>query len=171
MPLNSAQNVRLLIQDQPILADSTYYGDGRASQFLIPHRNLTSASAFVPGAGGWSSTGATFNASGTVLFGTAISANSAFRLTYVHSTFSDEEIDQFITDGGTVLGAGVQALQSLMFDGLKRARWAAPDGTQYDDTAAMRHLNDLHDRLREELGEEAIAGGGINSWSDPGMVY
>lgn len=165
MPLSTAQQVRLRIQDQPLLADATYAGDGTALSFALPNRNLTSASAYVPlGGTAWSGTGASFNATGSVAFSGVISANSAFRVTYVYSTFSDDEIDTMITAGGGVNGAAIEAVTTLMFDGLRRASWGAPDGTRYDDTAAMTLLKDLYDRLKLEQDEAAVADGGIAEW-------
>lgn len=164
MALTSAQYVRLRVQDQPIRADSTYNGDGTALSFALPHRNLVSASAYIPGANGWSSTGATFNVSGWVDFSGAISANSAWRAVYIHSTFSDDEVDEFIARGGTIAGAAQEAVRTLMFDGLKRASWSAPDGSSYDDTAAMSLLRDMDKALSDELQAESIAGGSVISW-------
>lgn len=165
MTLTTAQQVRLRVQDQPLIADATYYGDGSASAFTLPQRNITSGSAFVPGAGGWTATGATFNPTGSVAFATVISANSAFRTRYVYSTFSDEDIDTMITaGGGSILGASIEAVTTLMFDGLKRASWAAPDNTKYDDTAAMSLLKDLYSALKVEEAEIATVEGGISEW-------
>lgn len=166
MALSTANHVRLRIQDIPARIDVTYAGDGTAQSFTLPHRNLSSASAFVPLNGtAWTATGATFDPTGVVSFSGVISAQSAFRAVYVHSTFSDDEIDQFLAVGGNVNGASQEAVLSLMFDGLKRARWAAPDGSSYDDTAALRTLKDLYDTLRQELEDDAISGGGVESWS------
>ncbi len=163
----SAQRLRLKIQDIPLLADITRYGNGTATTFALDHTNLTSASAFVPNAGGngWTATGATFNPSGAVAFSGVISANSAYRLTYTYSTFSDEDIDQFLTDGGTVAGAASEALIALMFDASKRARWMASDGSSYDDTNAQSHLRQMYDLLQQEISQEATTGGGMQSWA------
>lgn len=165
MPLTIAQQIRLRIQDQPVVADATYYGDGSAAVFNLPHRNLASGTAFVPGVGGWTSTGCTFDASGFVSFSGVISANSAWRARYVHSTFSDDEIEHFAGVGGSVNGAALEAVQTLMFDGLKRAAWASPDGSEFDDTAAMKLLNDLYAALKDESADGAALGGAIESWS------
>lgn len=166
MVLTEAQQVRLRIQDLPLIADVTRYGDGTAATYQLQHSNLTSASAFIPlGGTAWSATGATFNASGYVDFSGVISANSAFRVRYVHSTFSDTDVDQMLADGGSVLGASREAVQTLMFDGLKRSKWAAPDGTEFSDVDAMKLLKDLWDVLQEELSEEATTAGSIASWS------
>lgn len=165
MPLTTAQQVRLRIQDQPSVFDAAYVGNGLLDTFPLPYLNMTSATAFVQGAAAWSPTGATFT-NGTVAFSSVISANSAFRVRGVQSTFSDDEIDTMLTaGGGSVLGASVEAVQTLMFDALKRASWAAPDGTQYDDTAAQRALRDLYDVLKEEEHEDAATAGGFASWS------
>ena len=52
-----------------------------------------------------------------------------------------------------------------MFDGLRRASWAAPDGTSYDDSKAIGLLKQIHDTLSDELEEEATLSGGLASWS------
>lgn len=157
--------VRLRIQDQPARADVTFAGDGTAVSFPLAGRNISSGTAFVPSVNGWSATGAAFDASGFVSLSNRVSAGSAIRAVYVHSVFSDTEIDQMIVDGGGVLGASVQAVQTLLFDGVKRAKWAAPDGTQYDDTAALTHLRELFDLLRAERADVDAAAGGWVSWS------
>lgn len=166
MALTTAQQVRLKIQDAPTLADDTYYGDGMASSFQLPHRNITSASALVLDAQGqWSATGSTFSVSGVVTFADVISANTGFRTIYTHTVFSDDEIGYFTAVGGNVNGAAVEAIEALMFDSLKRARWIAPDGSQYDDTAAQRQLQAMWDRLHANAEDEALTGGSVTSWA------
>lgn len=164
MALTTLQRVRLKIQDVPAVADVTTYGDGSALHFALQHPHVTSGSAFVPGAGGWSATGAAF-ASGWATLGTAISANSAVRFRYVHSVFSDDELEDWIGTGGSVNGAAVQAVEALMFDGLRRAAWRASDGTEYDDTKAIDLLKALHDKLKDEEHEAALGDGGFESWT------
>ena len=169
MTLTSAQSVRLKIQDTPYLGAENLLGDGTAVTFALARRNLSSGSAYVVTTGGYSATGATFDASGAVTFSGRISANSAFRVTYVYSTFSDDEIDHFLTVGKSVVGAALEAAHALAFDGLRRASWGAPDGARFDDTAAQRHVMDLikmlEDEEREDEADEAIAGGSAASWS------
>lgn len=165
MALTDAQQVRLRIQDIPAVADVTTFGDGSANLFNLEHRNASSGTAFVAGAGGWSATGAAFDASGFVTLGTAISAQSAVRFRYVYSTFSDDEVDHFLSAGGGINGAAIEAVQALMFDGLRRAAWKASDGTEFDDTRAISLLNNIYDRLKAEEQEEATAAGGFEAWS------
>ena len=171
MALSTAQQIRLRVQDAPRIADVVRYGDGSASAFDLQHVNVISASAFVMvSAGGtpptgWSATGATFNASGYVTFSGVPSANSALKLRYVYSTFSDDEIDHFQTAGGNINGAALEAVQTLMFDGLKRSKWAAPDGSEYSDVDAMKLLTDMYDRFKKEELEDGIAGGGFGQWA------
>lgn len=167
MALNSAQRVRLQIQDPPIRADLTLIGDGTAASFLASHTNLTSASAFVPGAGNsaWSATGFSYSLNGEYSFSGVISANSAYRLTYTHTTFSDDEVDQFLADGGGVNGAALEAVKSLMFDATKRARWMASDGSSWDDTNAQTHIREMYDKLSKELEKDATVAGSMVSWS------
>lgn len=164
MTLTSAERVRLKIQDQPLRGVGQGVGDGTANSFALLHRNLTSGSAYVMLANGWSATGATFDPTGTVIFADAISANSAFRVTYVYSFFSDAEIDDFLLEN-SVNDAAMEAVEALMFDSLKRASWSSPDGSAYDDTAAMRQLMDIYDRLQLNENEEGTIAGGAASWS------
>lgn len=165
MPLTSAERVRLKIQDPPLLGAGAGVGDGTAVVFALPHRNLTSGTAYVSTTIGWSATGAAFDPTGTVTFASRISAGSAFRCTYVYSTFSDAEVDEFLTTGGSIVGAAIEACEALMFDGVKRASWSAPDGSSFNDTAAQGHLRELHAILTAQQADEAIAGGSSASWS------
>lgn len=166
MPLTTAQRVRLRIQDQPTILEHVLYGDGLADTFALPGGVITSATAYVTSGAAWSATGATF-ASGYVQFSGVISAASGIRARYVRSTFSDDEIDDFVTVGGTVNGASLEAVKTLMFDGLKRSSWTAPDGTSHNDTAAMGLLRDLYAVLDAETEDEAAAAnGGVMSWSE-----
>lgn len=166
MSLTTAQRTRLKISDSPRIADITRYGDGTATVFQTEHVNLTSGSAFVPlGGTAWTATGVTFNASGFYTFTNVISALSAYRVTYVHSVFSDTEIDQFLEDGGSIIGAAVEAVGSLMFDSLRCARWMASDGSSYDNTSSQSHARSLYDKLVEELEREAATAGGFQSWA------
>lgn len=165
MALTTAQQVRLRIQDAPKVFDTTLFGNGTAVSYPIAYSVVTSATAFVPrGATAWSATGATIE-SGYVTFSDNIAANSAFRVRGVYSVFSDDEIGQFTAAGGNVNGAALEAVQTLMFDSLKRASWSAPDGSRYDDTAAMKLLTDMYDRLKVEQEESAAEGGVISSWA------
>jgi hypothetical protein len=165
MTLTPAQRVRLKISDPPTLGGGAGVGDGTAVTFALPNRNLSSGSAFIAVGGAWSGTGATFDPTGLVTFATAISANSAFRCTYVYSTFSEDEIDDFLAVGGSVIGASLEVCESLMFDAAKRASWSAPDGSSYDDTSAQAHLRELHGILLAQQSDEAAAGGSVGSWS------
>lgn len=171
MALTTAQQIRLRIQDQPRIGDVVQYADGFISAFGLQHTNLTSATAYImvsaggTPATGWSATGAEFNASGYVTFSGVPSANSALKFRYVYSTFSDAEIDHYASAGGNINGASLEAVQTLMFDGLKRSKWAAGDGSEYDDTAAMKLLNDLYATLKKEELEDSIGNGGFGEWA------
>lgn len=166
MPLTTAEQVRLRIQDKPAVFDLTFYGDGTANVFGLGVSNVVSATAFVAGAAGWSATGATIDPTGFVAFSGVISANSAFRVRGLHTVFSDEEIGHFTAVGGSVAGAALEAVRALMFDSLKRAKWMAPDGTMYDDTAAQAQLQRLHDQLVKEIDAAVSLEGGFASWSE-----
>lgn len=170
MTLTTAQQVRLRIQDIPQVFDIEWNANGSATEYQLrngaaEYRNITSATAYIPVAGVWSATGAAFNTSGYVAFSGVVSANSALRTRGVHSVFSDDEVGHFTAVGGTVAGAALEAAHTLQFDALKRAAWAAPDGTTYDDTKAIDALKALIDELKEEVNDEGLAAGGFQSWS------
>lgn len=165
MTLTSAQQVRLKIQDIPRVAMDTYAGDGTASAFTLPHVNITTGLAYVTVSGAWSATGATF-VSGVVAFADPVPAASGFMTHYTHSVFSDDEVSHFLGAGGSVNGAAIEAVQTLMFDGLKRQKWVATDGTEVDDTGALRMLTELYKALKQEQQDNAILGGGFNSWAE-----
>lgn len=169
-PLTLAQQVRLRISDRWRFAEEMRYGDGLASGFKLaqgaPFSTISAASAYVVNAG-WSATGATIDTDlGLVTFSGVISANSAWRAAYQWAVFSDAEIGHFTAIGGTLAGAALEAVRSLLFDSLRRAKWAAPDGTEYDDTAAMAHLLKMEQRLQDEIDRDDGAAGGIESWSE-----
>jgi hypothetical protein len=165
MPLTSAQSLRLKIADIPRLADKTFYGDGLASAFLLPDYNISSGSAYVPGTNIWAATGATFNESGMVSFSGVISANSAFRTTYVHSVFSETEVSAFLEEGGSVRKGALAALETLFFDAAKRASWISPDGTQYSDIGSIDALGKAYTALKEETLQEGAAAVSMQSWT------
>lgn len=171
MTLDTAHQVRLRIQDIPAVADLARTFDGSATIFSLEngamaYRNITSATAFVPVTGVWTATGCTFNTSGWVEFSGVGSANSAYRVRFVHSVFSDDEIGHFTAVGGSVAGAALEAVHVLRFDALKRAKWAAPDGTEYDDTAAIKALEALYKDLKEEQLAADTLDLGFESWAE-----
>jgi hypothetical protein len=177
MPLTTAQQVRLRIQDPWRRGSEVQYGDGIASSFQLaqgaPYSTLISATASVVNTG-WSATGCTFDLSlGYVTFSGIPSANTAVRFDYQWAVFGDEEVGTFTAaGGGTVRGAAREAVRTLRFNALKRARWAAPDGTTYDDTAAIQALKALQDDLEEEIErfDEGPAGG-YESWAVSQQEY
>lgn len=166
MPLTDHQLVRQRITDPPRYYDSAHYGDGIATRYTLPVSNLVSASAFVqPGGTAWSASAATFNPTGFVDFANPISAQSAFRIVGVYTVFSDEVIDERVSAYG-VRGAALECCYDLLFDAAKRARWGAPDGSQYDDTGSITALNMAISALKHEEEEAAIQGGGFWSWAE-----
>jgi len=172
-PLTTAQQVRLRIQDPWRLAEEVRFGDGTASEFKLaqgaPFSNLSALSAytFLLPPTGWSATGATVDlALGLVQFSGVITAQTAWRAKYQWAVFSDDELGHFTAVGGGVPGAALEAVRALLFDGLRRAKWAAPDGTEYDDTNAQKHLREIEKSLLDEIERSDGPQGGIDSWSE-----
>jgi len=166
MALSTLQKVRLKIQDAPVRENLTLYGDGTANVFHMAHQNIYNAVAYVPlGATAWSATACAIESSGMFTFANVISAQSAFNVRYEHTTFSDDEIQQFHDDGGSIVGAALEAVEALIFDAVKRARWMASDGTSYDDTSAQSHLMKMHETFSKQVEAESISAGSFGSWS------
>ena len=172
MPLTTADQLRFKLGDPLALRDTTMYGDGTANTFLLPYRNVQSGSAFVPLNGtAWSATGAAFNPSGVVAFSGVISAQSAFRVTYVDSWFSDEQITAFLNDHGSLNQATLAGIRELIIDASKRARWMSPDLTQFDDTQSIPALYRAYSALMEEEQLQGAATVGFESWADNQGLY
>lgn len=172
MTLTLIEQVRLRINDQAKAAYSYDYGDGQKVRFELPYRNVLSGTAYVSlGGTAWSATGATFNTTGFVTFTSPIPANSGVAFDYTYSVFGDSEIGQFTAVGGSVPGAALEAIRTLRFDGLRRARWASPDGASYDDTTVIGELGRLESALLFEIESNAIAGGAITSWGEQQESY
>lgn len=168
MPLSQSQQLRLRINDKLRYGQEVRGGDALSQSFQLgqgaPFSTISAASAYVTAAAGWSATGATFDtALGVVTFATALPNNTQFKVDYQWSVFSEDEVTQLLADGGSVAGGALQAVRALMFDSLRRARWGAPDGTNYDDTMAMSQLKSLYDQLHEEVRDDPA--GGIESWT------
>lgn len=169
MPLTTAQQVRLKIRDTWRRKSEEKYGDGTASSFQLsegaPYSTIISATASVVNTG-WSATGCTVdNSLGYVTFSGIVSANSAVRFDYLWAVFSDDEVSNFTAVRGTVNGAAVEAIDSLLFDASRRAKWAAPDGSQYDDTTTAALLLNMRDKLDEQDKQDIGPQGGYESWA------
>ena len=167
------------MNDKPRLQVETRYGDGTARMFQMSGTPIVTGaqgafqpSAFVAGAGQWTSTGATFDAAlGTVSFSGTISANSAFQVTYTYATFSDDEIN-FITGAyGDMYGMRLALVDALMADAYKRAKWGAARGVYYDDTKTMDNLMQLRSAIIAARTTEQGPIGEIISWGDQQQYY
>jgi hypothetical protein len=160
--------VRLRIQDRWRYAVDDITGSWADTAYKLaqgaPFSTITGATAYRRNAMGYSVTGATFDlVNGVVSFAEPVGVGGVCRASYQWAVFGDDAIGQFISDGGSMAGASQEAIRVLMFDAAKRARWAAPDGSQYDDTAALRHLQTMYDVFQNEQSE--IGEGDITSWA------
>ena len=165
MPLTTAEQVRATIADPARVFIHPFFADGSGKNYILPHTNVTSGTAEIQDSNQlWSATASTISNSGEFILSHVVSADSALRARYVWSVFSDADIDHYLSAGGNVLGASLLAMRNLMFDSLKRARWASPDGTQYDDTMALNSIDRIYARLKDAHDEEAAVGGGFNNW-------
>lgn len=179
MPLTTAQIVRSRLND-PIRFDSeTLYGDGTASAFKLkqgsPYSTISGGSftANIAVAAGWSATAHTaFDpTAGLVTFGTAISAQSAIYCVYSWSIFSEDELSYFTGQGG-IPQATLMGVNHLLVNYAKRGSWAAPDGTNYNDTQAINALMALRSALIEET-QGALLGpdGSTVNWAETQQDY
>lgn len=165
MALTTAQQVRLKIADTPKRVIEVRYGDGMETTFVMRDKNLVTASAYVSASIGWSATAATLNPTGAFTFAAPISANTGIKFDYFCTVFSDDEVDNFITVGGTVIGAAIEALGTLMFDAMRCSRWFASDGSSNDNTSSQSHARQMYDLLIQEQANEGTTAGGYGSWA------
>jgi len=179
MALTTAQMVRGRLNDPYRYSGEILHGDGSASAFKLfqgaPYSVLSgsaTASVYVT-ATGWSATGCTVDHTlGRVTFSGTVSANSAFMVDYAWAVFGEDELAYFTAVGGGVVGAAMEGVKWLMGDAWKRARWAAPDGSQYDDSKALDNLKKLYDTLKDEKqGGESGPEGGVESWTIEQQYY
>jgi len=169
MALTTAQQVRLKIQDPWRFGEEDQIANGTASAFKMqqgaPYSNIISASASVYRAG-WSATGGTWdNALGRFEASGVIDQNESVHFNYLWAVFADDEIGHFTAVGVSVNGAALEAVQTLMFDAWKRARWQTPDGTQYDDTRALDNLAKMQSALSAQIVQDVGPAGGFESWA------
>lgn len=183
--MNTADQLRFAMADKPRLLVETKYGDGTASAFQLSGVPLVSGgtalgafqpSAFVPvGAGGgtaWSATGASFNYNlGTVSFSGAISANSAYQVSYTYAVFSDQEIDMITGMYGDMPSMRLALVSNLMSDAYKRASWQSQAGASYDDSKTMQNLMLMRSAIIAERTEEQGPVGDVFSWSTEQQNY
>ena len=171
MALSTAEIVRMRLNDPYRRSREVQHGDGTASGFKLaqgaPYSIVISATASVVSAGvGWSATAATFdNSAGYVVFSGTISANTAAQYDYLWAVFSDDEIAYFTAQGG-ISQAVLMGVHTLMGNSWKRARWQAPDGSEYDDTKAMASLVQWRSALRAEMIDDIGPEGGVESWAE-----
>lgn len=179
MPLTTAQQVRNRIND-PIRYDTeVIVADGMNSTFKLrqgaPYSTIVSGTptAYVSAAGGWSATGGvTFDLDlGLASFSSAPAANLAINTTYQWSVFSDDQMAIF-TAQGAVPNCALLAVKYLLGDYAKRGRWAAPDGSNYDDTMAFKNLIELRSALIDETrGSEVGPLGYSVNWAESQQDY
>lgn len=175
MPLDTAAQVRLRLNDVWRRGTEVQYGDGTASSFQLaqghPHSVIISATASVVGVNGWSATGGTFDtAQGYVEFSGVVQVGTAVRFDYLWAVFGEDEL-ALLTAAGSVNAAVLQGVHILMGNAWKRARWAAPDGSTYDDTQAMNNLVKWRSALRAEAVEDLGPVGGLESWAEEQEHY
>lgn len=173
MALTTAQIVRSRLNDPVRFEAETLYGDGTASAFKLkqgsPYSTISGGSftANIAVAAGWSATGtAAFDpTAGYVTFGTAISALSALYCVYSWSVFSEDELSYFTAQGG-IPQAALMGVNHLLVNYAKRGSWAAPDGTNYNDTQAINALLAIRSGLVSEIrGAELGPDGTTVDWA------
>jgi len=178
MALTTAQQVRLRLNDPWRYAQETQYGDGSGSALKLqqgaPYSTIISATASIlwSANSGWSATASTIDAAlGTMVLDGVISAHTAIQMDYQWAVFSDDEIEYFTAAGGDTRGAALMGVRTLMGNAWKRARWAAPDGSQYDDSKAMQNLMRWESALIAERTVEDGPAGSFVNWAETQADY
>lgn len=174
MPLTTAQIIRNRINDPMRYDTEVVQGDGVASSFKLKQGapfSTISASSFTAStaAGGtaWSATGCAIDIDlGVVTFSAVVPINAQIQASYVWSCFSEDMLGYFTGMGG-IPQACLGAVNHLLVNYATRARWAAPDGSNHDDTMALNALLATRSALIDEIrGSELGPMGDSVSWAE-----
>lgn len=174
MPLTTEQIIRSRINDPFRYDTEIVMGDGTASAYKLkqgaPFSTISAGSFTASTAAGgtaWSATGCTVNVDlGKVTFSGVVGANIGLQCDYQWSVFSTDELTYFMTLGG-IPEACIGAVNHLLVNFAKRGRWAAPDGSTYDDTMALNSLLAIRSALEDEVrGTELGPLGSTVNWAE-----
>ena len=140
------------------IASGTGQSEAGSATLVSPFGNLTAS---------WN-----FNY-GLVALNGVPSANSAVgTAVYYHSVFSDEEIDRYMSANSDDLQlATLNVVQDLMGDAWKRAKWAAGAGIMYDDSGAMKRLQDWYNTIWQAIRDDYGTTPGPLAWSETQADY
>lgn len=172
MALSSALQLRARLSDRHRRTAQYVYGDGTATAFFlsgfpIPSGAGSATVRLVLAGGVLSATGGTawHFGDGILAFGTALSANSGALTEYVHSIFSDEEIDTITAlQAGDLNAQTLEGLRWLWADYAKRVKWDMAQGPSVDPTEAAKRLEKMI-QYYEDLADRH-AEGGLESWAE-----
>ncbi len=179
MAITDAQGLRRAIGDIHQRVVEVPTGDGLASAFQLDSFPIASGTAqSIAGSATviapYGSLTATWNFNyGLITLNGVPSANSAIgTAVYYHSTFSDEEIDRYLSANGSDLQAAtLNVVQDLMGDAWKRAKWAAGAGVSYDDSEAMKRLQAWYNTIWQSIRENYGSSPGPLAWSETQADY
>jgi hypothetical protein len=173
MALTDLQRVRLAISDKPKITREITVGDGDSKFFKLQNECVQSSPALqVHKNGSMLTEGVDYSVTldqGLVVLSATPTAGDSLTFTYYYTVFTDDEINQFMTDaGGNLTLAAAYALMAWAADASKVARRMTMSGggglgqTVQDTSVAAKELRqtakDLIE-LQKNLGEDTPADG------------
>ena len=169
MPLTDLEELRFKIGDRYVAFKESILGDGSTKAFSLssyPIRS-TGTAVYVNTSLQTETTHYTLNDdTGELEFTSAPALGVLVQVNGQASIFSDTELNDLLTNEGTVQKARVQCYEILLLDRSKQNKWIAGDGgISVDPTPSLRALTDLIKIAREEVIAAAIEQGGIEEWA------
>ena len=183
---------RLRIQDKEQAKVVSFVGDGSRTIYFLDAVPVTAASqtvkvngtSYTEVASSPTSTQYIFDDDlGRITFGAAPALGAYVEVDWKTTIFTDTELtDILLTRSITAASSGAlksdsfwpairDIVEILMMDAQRRFRWGAAGGQDVDQTEIYRNLASWHDKLTALLLEEAVAGGGVESWSTEQQYY
>lgn len=162
MPLTQVDYLRKRLGDDYRFDVTDFTADGVQRVFQLPHTHVREDDFELSIDGTPTTTGYSVQyETGTIVFDVEPANEKEISVEYYYSAFSDEELQQFIDEEGSVSLAGVIAVEILMADAARRHDYKLADG-DYKESQVFKQLKDLRATFKahakEEADEAALAG-------------
>lgn len=156
MALTDLEKVRLKIADRPrVVIDETIgTGNALATIFRLQGAPVTAASEAITLNGVAQTDPAHYglvDATGVVTFVTTPSVDAVLGASYTWSVFSDDELQEALTDEGSVNGAAAEAIRWILADTDRFVKYTFGQEV-VDRGSARKALQDMLDRLERTSG-------------------
>lgn len=155
MSLTQVDYLRKRLGDDYRFDVTDFATDGVLRVFQLPHTHIREDDFELSIDGTPTSSGFSVQyETGTIVFDVAPVDDKEISVEYYYSAFSDEELQQFIDEEGSISLAGVIAVEILMADAARRHDYKLADG-DYKESQVFKQLKDLRTMFKNHATEEA----------------